>query len=358
MVTIFLKQESIREEPMATIQIETLVIGAGMSGLTCARRLAEFGHQVLVVDKARGSGGRIASKTLTLSDGQQVVFDLGCAGIAAQTPTFLQQIQVWQEAGLIERWRTVGGIVEYVGKPRNSILTRSMADRLDTRFGLCIEQLEFRAGKWWVHGVEQGVLQAPIEARHIVLATPAEQAVALLPATHTLREVVAQVTTLPQWVVVIVSDHFEYDPPHPDLLSLSPIIGSIVCDSRKPGRSVVPGRQVWQIQLHPEWSGQHCHFNTDRDATITEVYRAVLDELERITGQSVEVSDHYVQRWLYASGHTRLVQDAECLWDTECRIGICGDYFYHPELTSNGIRQFGVESAFLSGRALAARMQD
>lgn len=55
---------------MEQIHVEALIIGAGMAGLCCATRLVNSGHEVLVVDKARGSGGRLSSKSLTLNDGQ------------------------------------------------------------------------------------------------------------------------------------------------------------------------------------------------------------------------------------------------------------------------------------------------
>lgn len=335
---------------MEQIQVETLIIGAGMSGLNCAKALAEAGHQVLVVDKARGSGGRLSSKSLSLSDGQQTVFDLGCAGFAAQTPMFLQQIQSWQHAGLVASWRTLEGVVEYVGTPRNSILTRSLADQLRTQFSLRIERLDLQKGRWRAFAQVDGQLLPVIRADQVVLATPAEQAAALLPPEHVFRSRVANLATLPQWVVAVVTDAIGSVPDEPALLSQSQLIRSIVCDSDKPGRPTLSGKKVWQIQLHTDWSAQH------RDSRPEEVFQAVLDELHRVSGHRPEISDYHVHRWLYSSGHSQLLDDAECLWDGEGRIGVCGDYFHHPELASDGVRRLGVESAFLSGRALAARM--
>ncbi len=337
---------------MEQTRTETLVIGAGMAGLSCAKLLADAGHQVLVVDKARGSGGRMASKRLTLGDGHQVVFDLGCSGVAAQTRTFLQQMQRWQEAGLLEQWRKVGGIVEYVGKPRNSMLTRFMADQLSTRFSVRIQKLIWQDERWLAFAEEDASLVPVIEAQHLVLATPAEQAAALLPEGHAFKSQVAAVTTLPQWVVVLVSPDLTLSAEQQAALLKSSLIRSAVCDSQKPGRTRLAGMKVWQVQLSSEWSEPHC------DDKINEVYQAVLTELERVTGKSCEVSDYYVHRWLYASGHRNPIHNAECLWDVTTRLGLCGDYFHHPELAEDPVRRYGVESAFLSGRALAAGMRD
>ena len=43
---------------------DVVIIGAGVSGLTLARLLEDSGRRVLVLDKGRGPGGRVSSKTL------------------------------------------------------------------------------------------------------------------------------------------------------------------------------------------------------------------------------------------------------------------------------------------------------
>ena len=40
------------------------VVGAGLSGLIAARDLASRGHTVVVVDKGRGVGGRLATRRI------------------------------------------------------------------------------------------------------------------------------------------------------------------------------------------------------------------------------------------------------------------------------------------------------
>jgi len=43
---------------------DVVIVGAGISGLTLARLLEDSGRRVLVLDKGRGPGGRVSSKTL------------------------------------------------------------------------------------------------------------------------------------------------------------------------------------------------------------------------------------------------------------------------------------------------------
>ncbi len=44
--------------------IDVAVIGAGMAGLVCAQQLKQAGYSVLVVEKSRGLGGRVATRRL------------------------------------------------------------------------------------------------------------------------------------------------------------------------------------------------------------------------------------------------------------------------------------------------------
>jgi renalase len=64
--------------------VDVLVLGAGIAGLQCARRLLGAGAEVLVVDRADKPGGRCATR---LFDGQPV--DYGPVFIHGDNPDFL-----------------------------------------------------------------------------------------------------------------------------------------------------------------------------------------------------------------------------------------------------------------------------
>jgi renalase len=44
--------------------IDIAIIGAGIAGLTCAQQLQQAGKQVVLIDKSRGLGGRLATRRL------------------------------------------------------------------------------------------------------------------------------------------------------------------------------------------------------------------------------------------------------------------------------------------------------
>ena len=61
-------------------KFDIAVIGAGLAGLTAADRLRGAGCRVVVIDKARGPGGRLATRR-----GEGTVrMDHGCQYLAGQ----------------------------------------------------------------------------------------------------------------------------------------------------------------------------------------------------------------------------------------------------------------------------------
>ncbi|MFN5604922.1 MAG: FAD-dependent oxidoreductase, partial [Actinomycetes bacterium] len=52
-----------------------VVVGAGLSGLMAARTLASRGWSVVVLDKGRGVGGRMATRRITTPDGRTAILD-------------------------------------------------------------------------------------------------------------------------------------------------------------------------------------------------------------------------------------------------------------------------------------------
>ena len=81
---------------MAARDVDILVVGAGMAGLAAARHLRQAGCQVLLVDKGRRPGGRLATRSLGSG-----VFDHGAQYFTARDPYFQQRVDRWEHAGWV-----------------------------------------------------------------------------------------------------------------------------------------------------------------------------------------------------------------------------------------------------------------
>ena len=68
--------------------VDTLIIGAGLSGLSAAVDLQQAGHNVLLVDKGRGLGGRLAGRRIG-----DASFDHGAQFMTTRNPRFAATVQ-------------------------------------------------------------------------------------------------------------------------------------------------------------------------------------------------------------------------------------------------------------------------
>ena len=116
---------------------DIVVVGAGLSGLTAARSLQEKGHKVIVLDKGRGLGGRMATRRITAPDGSVALFDHGAQFFTVRNPVFQQLVDQWIADGIVREW--CRGFVADDGHPRYvanngmAALTKHIAQGLDVR---------------------------------------------------------------------------------------------------------------------------------------------------------------------------------------------------------------------------------
>ncbi len=82
-----------------TKNLDVLIIGAGMAGLTAAQELQRAGRRVLVLDKSRGIGGRMATRRIG-----DATFDHGAQFITARDARFVSAMEEWERLGVVKEW--------------------------------------------------------------------------------------------------------------------------------------------------------------------------------------------------------------------------------------------------------------
>ena len=187
------------------------IIGTGIAGLSAAQALRDAGHTVHLFDKSRGSGGRMSSKR---SDAGSL--DLGAQYFTARDRRFVTEVQRWQAKGWVAEWtpqlyNSHGGQLSpspdeqtrWVGTPRMSAITRALIGDLEAHFACRITEV-FRGEQHWHLQDAEGFTHGPFS--HVVIATPAPQATALLAAAPKLAGVAAGVKMDPTWAVALAFD--------------------------------------------------------------------------------------------------------------------------------------------------------
>ncbi len=200
---------------------DVVVIGAGLSGLTTARQLHQSGYRVLVVDKSRGLGGRLATRRLTHPLGTTAI-DHGCRYLEPFNDASLSPLPPLLAAGVLQPWQPETFRLEadgalrvaapgtlYVAPQGMSTVAKALAPGLTIVRQWRATTLTPIPQGWRIAGESLGADSqgssesdqlSPIDARAVVIAIPAPQAAALIDAAAQhhggLREMRQQLETV------------------------------------------------------------------------------------------------------------------------------------------------------------------
>ncbi len=166
----------------STDEAPTLIIGAGLAGLVAAQRLSEAGRRVIVVDKGRSVGGRLATRRL--GNG---VLDHGAQFFTTRSPEFTAAVAGWTEAGITSEW--CRGFSENDGYPRYRTnggmnrLAKHLASSLDPQLVRIVTRVRAQAllqmSDAWGVSYESGARDVD-EVGSVIATPPVPQTIDLL----------------------------------------------------------------------------------------------------------------------------------------------------------------------------------
>lgn len=316
------------------VEVRIAVVGAGIAGLACAREIARGDIAVTVFEKARGLGGRLATRR----DGN-LAFDHGAQYLTARGQAFSRFIEAATHTGSVSAWkpriredeRSLDAPIEdwYVGVPGMSAALRPMARHVQLLTGVGVRELRVGQRGW---ELVTDTAKAPRVFDAVAIAVPAPQALTLLIPLGRSFQRIAGVRMAPCWTAMMSFDE-PLDAGAEVRRWTSGPIAWAACDSSKPGRPVGP--QCWVVHASREWSREHL------EADAEEVAQSLLREFSVAAGISPPApAILHAHRWRHAFVEQPL--GSSCIVDQESAVGACGDWCIAPR----------VEAAFVSGRAL------
>src|SRR5882724_6990628 len=149
----------------------TIIVGAGLSGLLLARALVDRGASVMVLEKGREVGGRMATKRV-----RESVFDHGAQFFTVSDARFNGIVADWSQRGLVFPWP--GCPHRWLGKPSMAAIPKALSADLEILRDHKVTSA-MRAGEGWEMAIEGHGL---LHAERLLLTLPLPLSLAILQA--------------------------------------------------------------------------------------------------------------------------------------------------------------------------------
>ena len=304
------------------------VVGAGISGLLLARELKERGEDVVVLEKSRGLGGRLATKRV-----EAAVFDSGAQYFTAKSERFAGLVDQWAASGVVAPWPGASAH-RWTARPSMNALGKFLAKGLDVRRESKVLKVQRDAGGWELTIENQPAWQVG----RLVLTAPLPQSLALLMAGGVdlpakLARALAALTYRPCLALLLTLA----GPSAVPAAGVAPTSGPVrwIADNSKKGISPGVAAAV-TVHLSAAFATEHY------EKTEAELAALVLPGIASILASPV--TKVTLQRWRFSEPVATYEQS--CVWLSDLGLGLAGDALGGPR----------VEAAALSGLALAERM--
>lgn len=352
--------------------VKIAIVGAGMAALAAVDVLKAAGCQVVVFEKSRGVGGRMSSKRvghLLAASASSSPVSVGYAEFGAQYftarhPLFLQQVQQWQQQGLVAPWLFVphryaehacvaspDAETRFVGTPQMHSPLQQGFSHVELQLECRIVELSYvfddnsKATSGWILTDDQQQAYGRFDA--VLLTCPAEQSRQLMNG-HPLYPQIPAHPLLPCWSVLLQVASPSALPVEGIFIQQGPLRW-VAKQSAKPGRepfsllSPTEGNnslnsvpEQWMVHLSAEASQARL------DWTPEQIIEFAATSLSEVLAIPLQVEAAIAHRWLYAS-YDDSKEPVGLLHDKTLKLALAGDWTYGGR----------VENAWLSGRAAA-----
>jgi predicted NAD/FAD-dependent oxidoreductase len=338
---------------MKRLEIHSVaVVGAGAAGAAISHALAQAGHSVHVFDKARGLGGRLATRRLEWVDrhghAATARLDHGAPAFTARHAAFQTFVNLSLRAGCLAEWKprlapgslALGdGGVFYVPVPNMPALCRHLLGGVPVSSSFAVDGLHRSPLGWQVQ--VDGVRHASTFDAVVLALPPAQAAPLLNPHRLDWARHASTASMQPCWTLMGIADVAE---PEPCWDLARPAVGPlawVLRNDTRPGRASVRGQAHWVAHARAGWSRRHL------EQPAAWVQQQMQNALAECVGRPVDWQHCTVHRWRYALPQMHGPAPApSAWWDAAQGLGVCGDFL------GGG----GVEGAWLSAQALTTAL--
>ncbi len=319
------------------------IIGAGISGLVVARELTKLA-KITVFEKARGVGGRMATRSI---DNYQ--FDHGSQHFFVKTTAFKNFLQPLEEQKIISRWDAdfceidSNKIVHrtkwskenphFVGTPKMNNLCKYLATDIDVKSQVQVKNIVKKNNQWQLFDLEN---QSLGEFDWVISTAPAKQTADLIPECFCHLQQVKNIKMTGCFSLMLAFEK-PLEISWQAALVRNSKISWISLDSSKPQRI---SKNCLVVHSTNSWAEEN--MENDLDCLKSEL----ISELSQIIGFNANEAIHAnIHRWRYANISKQ--KGDESLVDKVNKLATCGDWLIHGR----------IESAFISSMNLVDKIK-
>ncbi|MEO1431022.1 MAG: FAD-dependent oxidoreductase [Cyanobacteria bacterium J06633_8] len=308
------------------------VIGAGMAGLVCAQQLTQAGYSVLVIDKSRGVGGRVATRRLF-----DTKADHGACYIKPNGEFSQRLIASLSQKGDLEVWTDTLHVQEnsssltanfpsplpYTAPQGMNVIAKFLAQGLDINRGERVIKINLNSQNQWHLTSETN---QEFTAGAVVVAIPAPQAVMILeslPENFLDDNFLGKLRSVEYYPAITVMAGYAESSPQPEWKAITfkqnSVLAWIGLDSSKRKNPAQP-----HFVIHSSADFAHKNFES---GDLEEVGREILHNVASAVNLPWLNNPQWIQvhRWRYAFPKTTLEQF--CLpAETSLPLVCCGDW--------------------------------
>ncbi len=314
------------------------IIGAGIAGLMAAHTLQGQGWSVVVLDKGRGVGGRMATRRI--DDG---VFDHGAQFFTVRDPRIQKWVDSWLAEGIAVEWTrgftNASGETQNDGHPRYrgaegmTSIAKHLAKGLDIWLDQKVTKISAQNSLWEIQ-----TEKVTFTSDMLIMTPPVPQSLALLDIGQVMLPAEARAALdeieYHRCIAVMVLLHEPSGIPSPGGIQINDEPISWIGDNFQKGISGAYGATIHAAPIFSQ-----THWETD---TI-EVAHLLVEASEKWI--SADVKKFEVHRWRYS--HPIQLHNESCLFvDSPAPLVFAGDAFAGPR----------VEGAALSGLSAAEKL--
>lgn len=316
---------------------EIVVVGAGVSGLTAAGFLQNSGHHVVVLDKGRGVGGRLATRRIVTAGGDTATFDHGAQFFTVRSEEFSRAVSGWVEDGVVREWcrgfDRNDGHPRYVANGGMTTLAKHLASPLDVRTSTLVFEIRPGDAREWTVVIDDA---STIDCDAVITTCPLLQSYSITVTAGAELPADLVRADYDRTIGLLAVLDGPPDIPAPGGLQNPDDVFSWIGDNVAKGVSTTPA-----VTFHagPEWSSTHW----DDDADVGRA--ALVDAARPYLGSASIIASDY-KKWRFATPRAPWPESFFVSPATPGTLVFAGDAFAGPK----------VEGAFLSGLAAARHL--